>query len=162
LKPISRIQIAVVSKDGFCPKQLDVGQVFQVRDTPLCPFLYRSAVPYLQTLLDGGELKFMPDRDTAVALCPNPRGSVALELRTDRADPQPKITATIKRVDGTCPFGHTASEIPIPLHEAGFCYQAYHACFPELLKCAYGVSDQPALACPSCAGTVGFKIEMTE
>lgn len=114
-KPAYAVKVKVVSVAGRCKYHHKIGQEYnltQLIPPGMCLDAFHVAYPYCLSLLYGAKFKWMDDKDSVIAQCPNPKGSVIMEIRRKIINHnKKKIFIKIIEIRGRCMKGLKRGQI---------------------------------------------------
>lgn len=89
MEKIYLVNIKVLSQKGTCVVGHKAGDEFKcIGTTPggMCIYAFGSIVPFLSTLMFGGEFFWSQDKDSVEVACPDADNPVVFELRRVHPD----------------------------------------------------------------------------
>jgi len=171
-KPLYDVLVEVASVAGKCKYHRKVGQVYDLAllaPCGMCLDAFHAVYPYALSLLYGAKFRWMKDLDSVIAQCPNPHGSVTMEIRRKKINRKKmEILIKILEVKGRCKKGLKKGEV-FKMNLGDFseiCPAGMDALYPYISTLRYGgkiawaKKDGTCLVqCPDHINAVVYKLK---
>lgn len=126
----------LIVKVPNCPiRKTEVNLFAPLSNKFICPALLHVAMPYMETLEEGGWFRWMADKQCVIVLCPSVENGVVVKIRS-HVD---AISLTCLSVRNICPYGLKPGDfINITFEDWGICPNVFDTAFNFIGMCFSG------------------------